>query len=233
MFVREACSLDDYTEKVVLERVKTERGEIQLQRRGKHFEIIENGAFIMASYNGESEKRLIDIAFEHFNTKKPINVLIGGLGVGYTLQAALEHRNVKHVTVIEIEDTVVEWNLRYFQDLNGNALKNPKTKIIISDFSEYLAQYADKYDMIALDIDNGPDWVVYNENKDVYKTGFLKILKEHLTCGGSLSIWSATRSEQLFVNLGKVFTNVKMEKNENEGSYIFLSVNGPGFHIIS
>lgn len=79
----------------IIERASTPRGEIQLQRRGEFYEIISNGTFLMATYNGESERLLVRRALEQ--AKAPGKVLIGGLGVGFSLQEALSDPRVRRL----------------------------------------------------------------------------------------------------------------------------------------
>ena len=97
---------------VVIERVQTPRGEIQLQSRGSDYEIISNGTFLMATYNGESERLLVKAALNA--SHEPKQILIGGLGVGYSLAEALDYPGVERVTVVEIEEKIIEWYRSYF-----------------------------------------------------------------------------------------------------------------------
>lgn len=83
----------------------TPRGDRQLQQRDSHYEIISNGTFLMATYNGESERFLVSTALK--NTAAPKSVLIGGLGVGFSLTEALRHEQITQVTVIEIEEVII------------------------------------------------------------------------------------------------------------------------------
>src|SRR5215212_4875123 len=95
-------------EREVVDRCISPRGVMQLQKRGQHFEIISNGVFLMATHNGASERRLVTEALAA--ATNPRRVLIGGLGVGFSLGVALADSRVSHVTVVEIEERLIAWN---------------------------------------------------------------------------------------------------------------------------
>jgi len=114
---------------LVLERTQGLGGEIQLQKRGEHFEIIYNGVFLMATYNGLSERLMVRRALELLGPERECRVLIGGLGVGYSLQEALLWPRVKAVKVVEIEPAVVRWNRTYLKEINGRALEDRRLAV--------------------------------------------------------------------------------------------------------
>ncbi|MCL4517197.1 MAG: spermine/spermidine synthase [Firmicutes bacterium] len=204
-------------ETVVLEKKITPRGEIQLQRRGDHFEIIFNGVFLMASYNGRSEKEMAYLAFQE--AERPVKrVLVGGLGIGCTLRAVLDYPEVEQVDLVELEPSVLEWGRTYFAPLNGNALGDRRVRATVGDLVEMveLVEMADKveagpYGLVAVDIDNGPDWVVIDSNRAIYSLVYLRKLRRLLGVGGVLAFWSASRAPGLYARLNKIFGRV-MEK---------------------
>lgn len=173
----------------VIERVRTERGELQLQRRGNAFEVISNGCFLMATYNGLSEKAMIDLGRDWNPTMS--RVLVGGLGVGYTLRAALDTPGIEGVTVVEIEPKVAEWNRGVLADCNGHALDDPRTDLVVDDLAHFLDGPPRPYDLIALDTDNGPDWTVFDQNADLWSPAGLDRLERWLAPNGVLAFWSA------------------------------------------
>lgn len=106
-------------ERIVLSHVTTPRGELQLQKRaGKSqpvYEIIFNGVFLIASYNRLSEMKLATLALEPLASHvQGLKVLIGGLGIGYTLRAALDWPSVQAVDVVEIETHIIKWAKGFF-----------------------------------------------------------------------------------------------------------------------
>ncbi|OAB42379.1 spermine/spermidine synthase [Paenibacillus glacialis] len=208
----------------VIERHATPRGEIQLQRRGTFFEIISNGTFLMATYNGESERLLLREPLKR--TSHPTSVLIGGLGVGYSLQEALSDPRVEKVTVIEIEDTIIEWNHTILSTVSGGAVKHPKARIVHADCLEWLRQNDEHFDLICLDIDNGPDWHVYVQNETLYSNYGLALLARHLQPDGCLSFWSATSSPEFVTSLKQHFKVVDVlyvPQERGEPDAIFLT----------
>lgn len=177
----------------VIERVATPRGELQLQRRGEAYEVISNGSFLMATYNGESEGALIRLAQRW--VPNPRRILVGGLGVGYTLRAALDCSSVERVTVVEIEPKVVDWNRTHLAPFHGRALDDSRTDLVVADFAAFLSHgAAEPYDLIALDTDNGPDWIVFAENAMLWGPEGLAHLSRMLAPGGVLAFWSASAS---------------------------------------
>lgn len=220
--------MNDYDVPVeVIERVETLRGEIQLQRRGEHFEVISNGTFLMATYNGESERLLVRSALNYAISCE--SVLIGGLGVGFSLQEALKHERVRTVTVVEIEQKVIEWNRSVLAPVSGHALAHPKTRLIHGDLVKWLFQTDETFDLICLDIDNGPDWKVFDANGTLYDDSGLARLRSRLRPGGCLTFWSATPSPEFVVRLEYFYGNVQtLEVPQQSGvpDYIFLIQNG-------
>lgn len=179
-------------EREIIERVTTERGELQLQRRGEAFEVISNGCFLMATYNGGSERAMVDLAAGWLKPRLPRRILVGGLGVGYTLQAALASPGVEQVTVVEIEPTVVEWNRCYLSQFNGGALDDPRVELVIADLADLLpAPPVRPYDLILIDTDNGPDWVVFESNQILWSDRGLDWLDRWRAPGGVTAFWSA------------------------------------------
>src|SRR5262249_22638221 len=140
----------------VLERATTERGELVLRARDGHFEVISNGVFLMDTSDGRSERMLVDAAVERTSAAAP-RVLVGGLGVGFSLVRAAADARVATVDVVEIEPSLIEWHARYLRHITGAALADPRVRVIASDILRWLAGTADRYDAICLDTDNGPN----------------------------------------------------------------------------
>lgn len=208
----------------VLERVTTPRGEIQLQRRGEQYEIISNGVFLMATYNGESERLLVTAALDA--AASPRRVLIGGLGVGFSLAAALADPRVEHVTVVEIEEPLIGWNARYLAGFNRHALSDPRTRVIHADLVAWVAQADEQFDAICLDIDNGPDWTVTDENRGLYGDEGLRHVKQLLAPGGCVAYWSAHRAPAFMEHLRRFFGRVDelpVAQERGEPDYVYIA----------
>ncbi|MDQ0159383.1 spermine/spermidine synthase [Alkalibacillus salilacus] len=191
----------------IIERLETDRGDLQLQQRGEHYEIISNGTFLMATYNGESERELVRSALADLSGDK--HVLIGGLGVGFSLEEALQDDAVREVKVVEIEDAIIKWNHDTLAPMTNHAIEDKRTNIIHGDLIEWIYRTTDQFNAICLDIDNGPDWTVYDENGSLYEPKALKQLKRLLSPGGIIAFWSAQPSEAFVRMLNDYFDDVK------------------------
>lgn len=172
----------------VLARCLTATGDWQLQRREGHYEIICNGVFLMASYNGETERRLAHEALMAVRGSA-LRVLVGGLGIGYTVQAVLEDPRVVRCAVVEVEPLVVEWHRRYFASLCGRPLDDPRACLIVADLYE-APLAAGAYDAILLDTDNGPRWLSREVNARLYRGAGWSRLVGALAPGGVLALWT-------------------------------------------
>jgi len=208
-----------------LERLTTPRGELQIQRRGDHYEIISNGVFLMATYNGESERLLVTAALDHA-LPPPLRVLIGGLGVGFSLAGALADPRVGQVTVVEIEAPLVGWNREYLTEFNKNALADPRTRVVVADLVAWIAGCQEQFDAICLDIDNGPDWTVTEENRGLYGDEGLQNVRRLLAPGGCAAYWSAHRALAFLEHLGQFFSHVEelpVAQVRGEPDYVYIA----------
>lgn len=214
----------------IIERSHTERGDIQLQKREDHYEIIYNGTFLMATYNGESERLLVSRALGR--SRGPHKVLIGGLGVGFSLEEALSDPRVTQVDVVEIEEVIIQWNRKHLAAVSGYALDDPRTNVIHTDLLQWMSRTDETYDVICLDIDNGPDWTVSESNTGLYSergvSGLIRLLRPQ----GILSFWSATASNEFVDFLKLFFDEVVVEavpQERGEPDYIYV-VSSPKIH---
>jgi spermidine synthase len=188
---------------LVIDRAVTERGEIVLRRRGDDYEIISNGVFLMDTRNGESERLLVRLALDACGS--PADVLIGGLGVGFSLAEAVLSASPKKILVIEIETAVIGWHRDH---LGAAGLSDPRVRIVRADLLAHLAEQTDEYDVICLDIDNGPEWTVTDDNRALYGDRGLALLRSRLRPGGVLAVWSAAESASFASRLASMFGRV-------------------------
>ncbi|HHU69403.1 MAG TPA: spermine/spermidine synthase [Thermoanaerobacterales bacterium] len=209
----------------VIEKLVTPRGEIQLQKRNNQYEIIYNGIFLMASYNGASEEEMINRALNLLEDTQDVSILIGGLGVGYSLKSALKFKNTKRIDIVEIEESIIRWNKTYFKEINEYALSDPRVRVFNCDLSYYLLKCTDLYNLIAIDVDNGPDWIVLDSNRTLYKESTLLTMEKRLLPDGILSLWSATQNNDFKYVLEDIFSSVEFIKS-SDGNYIYLASNG-------
>ncbi|MFB7912821.1 spermidine synthase [Streptomyces sp. NPDC056061] len=200
---------------VTLDRRDGPYGEVVLRERGDDFEIIANGCFLMDTSDGRSERLLVDAALAALPADRPAPaVLVGGLGVGFSLVRAAAEPRWGRIVVVEREQAIVEWHLRGPLDrISGAALADPRTSILTTDLVSYLRTTTDRYDALCLDIDNGPDWTVTEDNTNLYAPDGLAACRERLTPGGVLAVWSAQPStdfERALRNAG--FSGVRTEE---------------------
>jgi spermidine synthase len=190
----------------VIDRRAGQAGELALCRDGADFEIIANGVFLMDTRSGESERLLVCAAAEAMPAGG--RLLIGGLGVGVSLRAALDHPLVGEVVVVEREAAVIEWNRGPLRHLHGDALADRRVRCVRADLAAWLAGCAETFSAICLDVDNGPEWTVSDGNARLYRDVGLDLLASRLVPGGVLAVWSAAASEaftaMLRAHLGRV-----------------------------
>lgn len=177
---------------IVVARITTERGELVLRQLGSDFQVISNGTFLMDTRAGRSEQLLVDAALERHSA--PRDVLIGGLGVGFSLVAALADRRVAQVTVVEVERALVDWHDTHLASFSGGLLHDARVVVIVEDISTHLAACASSYDVLCLDVDNGPDWTVTEANGALYDDAGSRLVVGALRPHGVLSVWSANAS---------------------------------------
>lgn len=183
-------------------------GELALVRRGDDYEIVANGVFVMATHGGASERRMIDEIAVRMPEPGPL--LIGGLGVGHSAAAAVGHDAFTAIVVVEIEPAVVEWNRGLLAETNGDALaSSPRLRCVVGEVRQLLAATTPgSYAGIALDVDNGPDWLVSPDNASLYEPRGLEAAAAALRHDGVLAIWSAAPSASLPNALGALFGSV-------------------------
>lgn len=169
-------------------------GEMVLAKRGAEFVIRVRGVELMNSRNHISEDELGRFAARLVAGKPSARVLIGGLGLGYTLRSVLNACATSvQVDVAEIFPTVVRWNREHLADLAKRPLADPRVTVIEDDVARVIATANGMYDAIVLDVDNGPD-PVFDANARLYKRDGLAEAKRALAPGGGLCVWSAFES---------------------------------------
>jgi spermidine synthase len=186
---------------VTVERLQTPRGELVLRRDGDHHEIVSNGMFLMDTRDGRSERELVRAAVRGPGAR----VLIGGLGVGFSLAEALR-LDPAAVTVVEIEPAVVRWNREH---LGTTALDDPRVTLVVADLVAFLGTSPDRYDAICLDVDNGPEWTVTVDNATLYGDQGLSAVDRRLAPGGTLAVWSANRAPAFEARLRARYAEVR------------------------
>ncbi|WP_448318263.1 spermidine synthase [Streptomyces sp. CO7] len=185
---------------VVVDRRTGPHGEVVLRRHGALLQIIANGCFLMDTSDGRSERLLVDAAarrLDETGARGSRRLLIGGLGVGFSLAHAAADSRWDRITVIEREPAVIDWHrsgpLRH---LTADALADPRTEIVEADLIRYLDVTSHTWDALCLDIDNGPGWTVDEGNDSLYSPAGLAACARVLRPDGVLAVWSAQPSPE-------------------------------------
>lgn len=195
-------------EPVVLDRIATPRGELVLRRLGADLEVISNGVFLMDTRDGRSERALVREAVSAHDGAR--HLLVGGLGVGFSLLEAVEMPGLSRIDVVEIEPSVLRWHRTHFADRTGAALADPRVHVAVADVRDHLAAHQDGYDVVCLDVDNGPDWTVTESNAGIYGAEGLAECLAALRPGGVLAVWSAAASPEYEALLGQHLDDVRV-----------------------
>ncbi len=172
-------------------------GEMILYQHDRDFTIIVNGEDLMLSRHHESELELARLGCAHLAGRKAPSILIGGLGMGYTLRQALDMLSPDaQVVVGELMDAVVEWNRQFLGELNGQPLADQRVDLKTGDVVELISRSRNRFDAILLDIDNGPGAITDSGNSRLY--GYEGIMACHVALRkkGCLAVWSAGPSKE-------------------------------------
>ena len=173
-------------------KIPGNKGEIILFKRGSDFLIRTAGTELMNSRLHGSECALAELTCSHIKEKSGKKILIGGLGMGFTLTAALEESEPDTlITVSELIPAVVKWNKEHLGHLAGMPLNNPRVSVVEEDVANTIRKTTDPWNAIILDVDNGPHGLTQKTNDYLYGISGLKMSLLALQPGGILSVWSA------------------------------------------
>ncbi|MBI9076546.1 MAG: hypothetical protein JEZ02_14160 [Desulfatibacillum sp.] len=194
-------------------QVPGEGGAISLHRRGEEFSIRVDGRELMNSRRHGSEEDLAHLACKAIAGLPDSRILIGGLGMGYTLATALKRLAPSAtVMVAELVPAVIRWNQKFLGHLAGNPLDDQRVTIIQGDVAQIIAESSQAFDAILLDVDNGPDGLTHKENDRLYQTGGLAAAHKALKPGGALAVWSATKDSSFTKKLSSAGFAVTINK---------------------
>jgi len=177
-----------------IDRVKVpgNESEVTLHVRDQEFSIQTAGTELMNSRIHGSEDALAELTCSRLNPKSNWQILIGGLGMGYTLAAALEQSGPDtQIFVSELIPAVVRWNREYLGHLAGMPLDDPRVRVEEEDVVKTIGKRKLAWDAILLDVDNGPAGLTRKANDRLYGQSGLKTSFEALRPGGILAVWSS------------------------------------------
>jgi spermidine synthase len=202
-------------EYVEIARAESERGELVLRERREPegpaiLELRANGVFVMDNAEFSSEQALASAALA--KVAEPRQVLVGGLGLGFTMHQVLADPRVERCSVVEIEEALVGWMRDGTIPHGPKMLADERANVVVADVTVALGEAADaSYDLVLLDVDNGPDFLVHENNARIYTSEFLAEVRRILRPGGALVIWSMDDAPDLQQALAEVFETTSAE----------------------
>ena len=191
-----------------------------------------DGQGLMSTRAPGSERALADLAAQELAGNSHPRVLIGGLGLGFTLGAALDVLPLgASVVVVEFFETVVDWNRKFGFESATDRLADPRVVVEVTDVVDYLREGKQSFDAILLDVDNGPDAWCLESNERLYDRPGLIRIRRALKPGGLLAVWSAKESSVFENRLAEVGFAVRSEtvrsrERKGERHTIFLGTRG-------
>jgi spermidine synthase len=207
-------------------------GELRLKRRGAEFSIMLGTNELMNSRLSGSEEALAQLSCERIRGRQHPAILIGGLGMGFTLRAALaELGDDARITVAELVPAVVAWARGPMVEVFGGCLGDPRVTIREADVGLLIRSAPATYDAILLDVDNGPEGIVHKANDTLYDIGGLRSARTALRPGGVLSLWSQgpdARFTRRLRQAGFAVEEVAVRANGKRGArhVIWIATNG-------
>ena len=213
--------MNEYT----LLEASTEHGTtMRLFQRGDEFSIQVDGEDSELMNNGYhySEDVLAELACEPVRARENAHVLVGGLGMGFTLASALKHSNADAtVSVSELMAAVIRWNELYLGEGAGFPLRDQRVAVLNQDVGKVMSEHKNTFDAIMLDVDNGPDGFSRDSNDALYGLTGLTNAYEALKSGGVLTVWSAEPDIAFTQRMMKVGFEVEQQKVKTHPDQIF------------
>jgi spermidine synthase len=207
-------------------------GELRLMQRGAEFSIMLGQNELMNSRLSGSEKALATLSCQKLAGRKAPRMLIGGLGMGFTLRAALaELGDDARIVVAELVPSVVAWARGPMAEVFGNCLEDPRVTIRELDVGNLIRAESAAYDAILLDVDNGPEALSRKANDSLYTLSGLSAARAALRPGGVLAVWSSGPDKDFTRRLqeaGFAVEEVKVRANGTGGGarhVIWIAVN--------
>ena len=204
---------------LVERRVETSGATLELVRRGEALDVVLDGRRVVSSDVRRSEQSLIELATAPLRGRDDVTLLVAGLGMGFTVRAALDAPGMKvtRVDVVEQSQAMIDWEAQHFCALNGDALKDPRVKLHATDLATFLKQVrlaapgelpTEGWLALILDIDDGAKLPSRPGNENFYTDEGLERLEGPMKPGGVIALWSPERDLELLQRLAARFQNV-------------------------
>jgi spermidine synthase len=215
-----------------IESVKTREGLLELRRRGERdFLITIAGRILMTSTAHRSEDELARLSCAALAGKPRPKVMLGGLGMGFTLRTALDSLSASaRVTVVDLNRPLVEWNRGPLAFLTKNAVEDPRVKIVVADVIQVIAcSPAGQFDAIVLDLYEGPHTATNSVRDPLYGADALTRTKSALRPGGVFAVWSEERDRAFEDRLAAAGFSVERHKSGQGGRVhvVYVGIAGP------
>ena len=179
--------------------------ELRLKRRGDEFSMMLGDNELMNSRLSGSEEALATLTCRRIESVKRPNILIGGLGMGFTLRAALAVLGPEaRIIVAELVPSVIAWARGPMAQLFGGSLSDPRASIREADAVDVIRSHDSAFDAILLDVDNGPEALIRTANNSLYDLKGLKTIYRALRSKGVLAVWSSGPNPAFSKRLGDV-----------------------------
>jgi len=196
---------------ILIDTTSDHGATLRLYQRDDEFSIrVDKQGELMNSRLHHSENALAELACEHVTGVEDPQLLVGGLGMGFTLAAALSHTGTAaQVTVSELMPAVVCWNRKYLGVVAGFPLNDARVHVVEQDVGKVMHEHKNGFDAIMLDVDNGPDGFTRDDNDALYGLRGLNNAYEALKPGGVLTVWSACTDAAFTQRMLKIGFNVE------------------------
>ena len=216
-----------------LGEARTPNGTVlALYRHDGAYLIRADGIELMSTRRHLSEDRLADVACEPLRDRPGARVLIGGLGLGFTLRAALRHlRADAEVVVAELVAEVIAWNADPRFDLSAEAMRDPRVRVVHEDVVRVLRANPGGFDAIMLDTDNGPDGMLMDENAPLYSARGIALTVAALREASRIAYWSVgddPRFAGALRHAGLAVETLRVRAHDTAGPMHTLYVATPG-----
>lgn len=202
---------------IEIARAESERGELVLRRRQGEdgspaaLELRANGVFVMDTVETTTERALAAMALAA--VAEPRAVMVGGLGLGFTMHEVLADPRVERCVVVELEQALVDWMRDGTIEHGPGVIADSRVRLVVADIAAAVAEARPaSYDLLLLDVDNGPGYLVHDANAALYENHFLQRARDLLRPGGAVAVWSAAEAPDLEETLTAVFSSVRVER---------------------
>lgn len=191
---------------------------LTLHRRGHEYLIRAGGFDLMSSRDDLSARAMTELGCRGLEGKPGVRVLIGGLGMGFSIAPAIERlAGDARIDVAELVAAVVEWNRGELGELAKRPLDDPRVRVHVRDVGALIREHEREWDAILLDVDNGPDALAHAGNASLYAAAGLNAAHRALRPGGVLAVWSFSDAGPFAKRLAKAGFEASVERVANRG----------------